>query len=128
MSNPTDRKYTKDHEWLKQEGNSCKVGITHYAQEELGDIVFVDLPAVGAALEAGKSFATVESVKAVSDIYSPITGKVLEINTALQDNPQLLNENPFDQGWIIKIDSSSLEGAELLSPEEYQKHLSEISK
>lgn len=128
MNNPTDRKYTKDHEWLKQVGNSCQVGITHYAQEELGDIVFVDLPAVGLALEAGKSFATVESVKAVSDIYAPISGKVVEINAALQVNPQLLNESPFEQGWIIKIDSSMIDPNALLSPEQYEKHLSEISK
>ncbi len=126
MSVPTDRKYTKDHEWLQTDGNSFKVGITHYAQEELGDIVFVDLPQVGASLESGKSFATVESVKAVSDIYSPVSGKVTEINTALQDNPQLLNESPFEQGWIIKIETTDT--GSLLSPEEYQKHLSEISK
>ncbi len=126
MSVPTDRKYTKDHEWLQTDGNSFKVGITHYAQEELGDIVFVDLPQVGSSLESGKSFATVESVKAVSDIYSPVSGKVTEINTALQDNPQLLNESPFEQGWIIKIETTDT--GSLLSPEEYQKHLSEISK
>ena len=126
MSVPADRKYTKDHEWVQQDGSSYKVDITHYAQEELGDIVFVDLPQVGSSLEAGKSFATVESVKAVSDIYSPVSGKVTEINSALQDNPQLLNESPFEKAWIIKIETSDT--GNLLSPEEYQKHLSEISK
>ena len=128
MSNPTDRKYTKDHEWLKQDGDSYIVGITSYAQEELGDIVFVELPDSGAELVSGASFGTIESVKAVSDIYAPINAKVIESNQALQDEPQLLNTDPFDKGWIVKVEASSLDGAELLEPAEYDKLLSEISK
>ncbi len=128
MSNPTDRKYTKDHEWLKQDGDHYIVGITSYAQEELGDIVFVELPDAGAELSSGASFGTIESVKAVSDIYAPINAKVIESNQALQDEPQLLNTDPFKKGWIVKVEASSLDGAELLEPAEYEKLLSEISK
>ena len=128
MSNPADRKYTKDHEWLKQDGDNYIVGITSYAQEELGDIVFVELPDVGVELSAGSSFGTIESVKAVSDIYAPVNAKVVEANQALQDDPQLLNTDPFEKGWIVKVEAKSLDGAELLEPADYDKLLSEISK
>ena len=104
MNNPGDLKYTKEHEWLRIEGNSATVGISDYAQGELGDIVFIELPAVGVELKQGDSFGTIEAVKAVSDIYSPLTGKVLEINTALEDDPMAINNDPYGDGWILKIE------------------------
>ena len=128
MSNPTDRKYTKDHEWLKEDGDNYIIGITSYAQEELGDIVFVELPEAGSELSSGSSFGTIESVKAVSDIYAPISSVVVESNQALNDEPQLLNTDPFEKGWIVKVKASSLDGAELLEPSEYEDLISEISK
>jgi glycine cleavage system H protein len=128
MSNPSDRYYTKDHEWLKPEGDSFIVGITHYAQEELGDIVFVEVPEVGTQMSKGESFATVESVKAVSDIYAPCDGEVIESNTALQDSPELINSAAFGDGWIVKISSKVEPKTELLSVEDYNKLLEEISK
>ena len=128
MSNPSDRKYTNDHEWLKEEGDSFTIGITDYAQEELGDIVFVELPEVGRTLQKGESFATVESVKAVSDIYAPCDGEVLEVNSALQDSPELLNSDAFNEGWIIKIKSTNTENAELMSVDDYNSLIDEMSK
>jgi len=128
MSNPTDRKYTKDHEWIKQDGDNFIVGITSYAQEELGDIVFVELPDAGTELNSGSSFGTIESVKAVSDIYAPVNAKVIESNQALNDDPQLLNSDPFEAGWIVKIEGANLADAELLEPAQYEELLAEISK
>lgn len=100
---PDDYRYTKEHEWIKVEKGLGTVGITHYAQEKLGDIVFVELPKVDAHLEAMQSLGTVESVKAVSDIYSPVSGSVTEVNTALADNPALVNEDPHGKGWLLKM-------------------------
>src|SRR5690606_27215073 len=95
--------YQDSHEWAKQEGDLVLVGISDYAQDSLGDIVFVEFPAVGRKLKKGEAFGVVESVKAASDIFSPITGEVVEVNKALSDNPELLNEDPFGKGWIIKV-------------------------
>jgi len=96
-------RYTKDHEWIDVQGGTAKIGITDYAQHELGDVVFVELPAAGTKLEKGKSFGSVESVKAVSDIYAPTTGEVIETNTELQNKPETINSDPHGAGWLVKI-------------------------
>ena len=120
MTYPDNLKYTKEHEWVSVEGDTGTVGITFHAQKELGDIVYVDLPKVGAAVEAGKSFGSVESVKAVSDIYSPVTGEVCEVNSAVVDDPGLVNREPFAGGWFFKIKlASPAELDALLSPAQY---------
>jgi len=103
MPYPTDRKYTKEHEWIQVNGNSATIGITDYAQQSLGDIVFVETPKVGAELTAGKTFGTVESVKAVSDLFAPLTGKVVKVNSPLSESPEYVNEDPYDEGWMIQI-------------------------
>lgn len=103
MNIPENLKYTKEHEWLKVEGETGIIGITDYAQGELGDVVFVELPAAGAKLEKGKSFGTIEAVKAVSDLYAPVSGEVLELNRAVQGSPELVNKEPYGQGWMVKI-------------------------
>ena len=101
---PADLKYTKDHEWLKPAGDgTATVGITSYAQDALGDVVFVDLPEAGASFEAGEEFGTVESVKTVSELNMPAAGEVLEVNAALADHPEAVNEDPYGQGWMVKI-------------------------
>lgn len=126
MSVPEDLKYTKSHEWVRLEDDTATVGITDHAQDELGDVVFVELPEVGYSFEAGDSFGTVESVKAVSDLYAPVGGEVVEVNSALDDNPEKINEDPYGEGWIVKLRVSG-EGEGLLSAEEYQKVLEEES-
>jgi glycine cleavage system H protein len=103
MNFPENLKYTKDHEWILVEGNKGTIGITDYAQGELGDVVFIDIDTTLAAISTGKSFGTIEAVKTVSDIYGPCNGKILEINTALTSTPELINSDPYGDGWIIKI-------------------------
>lgn len=103
MNFPEQLKYTKDHEWLLIEGSTGTVGITDFAQSELGDIVFVELPEVGAVLEQGKSFGTIEAVKAVSDLFAPVNGQVLEVNALCNNHPEQINKDPFGEGWLIKI-------------------------
>ena len=125
MSFPNDVKYTKDHEWLRIEGNEAYVGITHFAQSELGDIVFIDVDTEGESLEKEEVFGSVEAVKTVSDLFMPVNGEVLEFNENLEDNPELINSDPYGEGWIIKLsisDSSELE--DLLSSEDYQNLVS----
>jgi len=100
---PEDVRYTREHEWARLEGGVLTVGITSYATDQLGDVVFVELPAVGKALEAGKPFGVVEAVKTVSDLYAPVPGEVVEVNGALADNPAQVNQDPFGEGWMIKI-------------------------
>src|SRR3954447_21427054 len=100
---PSDLRYTKEHEWVRMQGNTATVGITDYAQHELGDVVFVELPKVGVKVTAGKSFGTVESVKAVSEIYSPISGEVTEANSELQNTPEKINSDPHGSAWLIKV-------------------------
>ena len=118
---PADYRYTKEHEWVKPEGSVGVVGITDHAQSELGDIVYVDLPKVGAQIEKGKSLGSVESVKAVSDIYSPVSGEVIEVNEALTSKPEKLNEDPHGEAWLVKIRMSDPgELNALLSAEAYQ--------
>ena len=104
MKFPTDLMYSKEHEWVRQDGRRVVVGITDFAQSQLGDIVFVELPAVGVAITAGKRFSVVESVKAVSDIFAPINGKVVEINEALNDTPEKVNQDPYGDGWIAVVE------------------------
>ena len=122
MSFPKDVKYTKDHEWLRVDGNEAYVGITHFAQSELGDIVFIDVDSEGESLEKEEVFGSVEAVKTVSDLFMPINGEVLEFNENLEDNPELINSDPYGEGWIIKISISDLtELDDLLTSESYQK-------
>jgi glycine cleavage system H protein len=123
MSVPGDLQYTKSHEWVRTEGDTATIGITDHAQDELGDIVFVELPDEGTTLDAGESFGTVESVKAVSDLYTPVGGEIVEVNSALNDAPEKINEDPYGEGWIVKLRTSG--EAELLSAEGYEKVLQE---
>jgi glycine cleavage system H protein len=118
---PKDLKYSEEHEWVQVEGDLATVGITDYAQTELGDIVFVELPNVGDTLIQTEPFGTVEAVKAVSEIFAPISGEVVEVNEALDDTPQLMNQDPYGDGWLLKVrmsDQSELE--HLLTPKDYQ--------
>ena len=124
MSYPDNFKYTKEHEWVSVEGDAGTIGITDHAQHELGDIVFVNLPKVGAQAEKGQSFGSVESVKAVSDIYSPVSGQVTAINDLLSTTPEKLNEDPHGAAWLIKVKLSAPEEIkDLLSAEDYQKYI-----
>ncbi len=125
MSVPQELQYTKSHEWVRVEDDVVTVGITDHAQEELGDVVFVELPEEGDSLEAGDTFGTIESVKAVSDLYAPMGGEVVEVNGALNDSPEQVNEDPYGEGWILKIRTS--EQADLLSAGEYEKVVEEES-
>ncbi|MEN3012631.1 MAG: glycine cleavage system protein GcvH [Dictyoglomus thermophilum] len=123
---PEDRKYSKDHEWAKLEGNIAIIGITYHAQEELGDIVHIDLPEVGKEVKQNEVLAVVESVKSASDVYSPLSGKVIEVNENLKTKPELINEDPYNAGWIVKLElSDPKEYKSLLSAEEYKKLIGE---
>lgn len=122
MNFPADVKYTKDHEWVRVQGSTGTVGITEYAQGELGDVVFVELPAPGKKLGRGESFGTVEAVKAVSDLFSPVSGSVLEANKEIQDSPELVNKDSFGSGWMIKISiDNPVELDALMDAEAYKK-------
>ena len=125
MNIPEDLQYTKSHEWVRIEGDTATIGITDHAQDELGDVVFVELPDEGDTFDAGESFGTVESVKAVSDLYTPVGGEVVEVNSALEDAPENINEDPYGEGWIVKLRTT--DDADLLSPEEYEKVVEEES-
>lgn len=126
MVYPADLKYTKEHEWIKVEGNVGIIGITAFAQDQLGDVVFVELPAVGTEVEAGKQFGTVESVKTVSDLFAPVTGKVVAINDALEGAPELVNQDPYGQAWMIKVElANPAELEQLLDAAGYQAFLKE---
>ncbi len=122
MEFPKDLKYTKDHEWIRVEGGTGVVGITEYAQGELGDVVFVELPAVGAKLQQGKQFGTIEAVKTVSDLFAPVSGEVIEVNEALKDSPEVVNKDPYAGGWMVKVkisNTAELDG--LLDVAKYQE-------
>ena len=125
MSVPQELQYTKSHEWVRVKDDIVTVGITDHAQEELGDVVFVELPEKGDSLSAGDTFGTIESVKAVSDLYAPVGGEVVEVNSALDDSPENVNEDPYGEGWLLRIRTS--EKADLLSAEEYEKVVEEES-
>jgi glycine cleavage system H protein len=121
---PENFRYTKEHEWVLADGDAGTIGITDHAQEELGDIVYVDMPKVGTHVEAGKSLGSVESVKAVSDIYSPVSGEILEINEALADTPEKLNSDPHGDAWLVKIKLSKPEEIQnLMSAADYQSYI-----
>lgn len=106
MSTPKDLRYSEEHEWVKDEGGTYRIGITHFAQSELGDIVFVELPSVGDEVTADEPFGSVESVKTVSELYAPISGKVVEVNEELEDSPELVNESPYEGAWMIVVEAS----------------------
>ena len=122
MNTPAELKYTKDHEWVRIEGNVATIGITDFAQGELGDIVFVDVDTVDDDLNGGEVFGSVEAVKTVSDLYLPVSGKVIEFNEALENEPELVNTDPYGKGWIIKLEiSADADQSELLTAEQYQE-------
>ncbi|MFQ5736351.1 MAG: glycine cleavage system protein GcvH [Thermodesulfobacteriota bacterium] len=126
MEFPKDLKYTKEHEWVKVEGNTVTVGITDYAQDSLGDVVYVELPQEGGSVTKNEPFGVVESVKAVSDLYSPVSGNVTEVNDAIIDSPEAINDDPYGDAWMIKVEISSTDDLEdLLDEEEYQGFIEE---
>ncbi|MER1986911.1 MAG: glycine cleavage system protein GcvH [Solibacillus sp.] len=122
MSTPKDLRYTKEHEWVKIEDGKVRIGITHFAQNELGDIVFVELPEVGDAVTIDQPFGSVESVKTVSELYAPVTGTVVEVNEALSDSPELVNESAYEQAWMIVVELSDAAQVDaLLTAEQYDE-------
>lgn len=126
MGHPADVRYTPEHEWARREGDQITVGITSYASEQLGDVVFVELPAVGKKLDAMKPFGVVEAVKTVSDLFAPMAGEVVAVNASLADNPALVNQSPYGEGWMIKIraeDPAALD--KLMSNQDYERYLEE---
>ncbi|MDT0004453.1 glycine cleavage system protein GcvH [Listeria cossartiae subsp. cayugensis] len=124
MSLPKDLLYTEEHEWVKADGGSYVIGITDFAQDQLGDIVFVELPEVGDTVTKGDSIGSIESVKTVSDFYAPVTGKVVAVNETLEDEPELINSNPYDTGWILKLEEvEEADVTALLSSDAYEKVL-----
>ncbi|MDH4226797.1 MAG: glycine cleavage system protein GcvH [Deltaproteobacteria bacterium] len=126
MDFPKDLKYTKEHEWVREEGDVVVIGITDYAQDSLGDVVFVELPEEGASLTASEPFGVVESVKAVSDLYSPINGTVLEVNDAIVDSPETINDDPYGEAWMLKVEpADKSELKDLLSADEYKAYVEE---
>ena len=121
METKENLSYTKDHEWIKIDGNTALVGITDFAQSELGDIVFIEVETIGEDLNKNEVFGTIEAVKTVSDLFIPVSGKVLEFNSALEDNPELVNESPYEEGWIVKMEISNLdEISDLLDSKAYK--------
>ena len=122
---PEDLSYTKDHEWVRASGDRATVGITDHAQQQLGDVVYVELPDVGASYEAGAAFGAVESVKAASDLYLPVAGEIIAVNEPLINSPELLNSDPYGSGWLVKIKVAEGVGA-LMSAEAYEKFVDEI--
>lgn len=120
---PSDRAYTKEHEWVLTEGDEVTVGITDYASEELGDIVYLDLPEEGSTVTAGESMGSIETVKAVEEIYAPVSGEVIAVNAALADQPELVNASPFEDGWMVKIRTEG-ETVETMSVDEYDRMVS----
>ncbi len=128
MDFPTDLKYTREHEWVRLEGETATVGITEHAQDSLGDVVYVELPEEGAEVTKGEAFGVVESVKAVSDLYAPLSGNVFEANDAVVDSPEIINEDPYGEGWMIKVEGSNPGDLDdLLSADEYEKFVEEES-
>ena len=125
MNVPEELKYTSDHEWVKVEGDLVTIGITDYAQGELGDVVFVELPETGTEISRGESFGTIEAVKAVADLFSPVSGEIVELNEALEDTPETVNQDPYDAGWMVKVKlSNSSELDELMDAATYEQQIS----
>lgn len=129
MDIPANRRYTTDHEWAMEKDGVVYIGITEYAQQELGDVVFVELPTVGGKVTKGNSFSSVESVKAVSEVYAPLSGEVSKVNSELESSPDLINSSPYENGWLVAISGvSSTELSSLMDSNAYAAHLSGISK
>ena len=128
MNTPDNLKYSEDHEWVRIDGEEAVIGISDFAQHELTDIVFVELPEIGKTVEKGGPLAVVESVKAVSDVYSPVSGEVIAVNSALEDKPELVNNSPYDDGWMVRLKMSNpAELDSLMSAEQYEKFIREKS-
>lgn len=126
MSTPKELLYSEEHEWVKEEDGKYRIGITHFAQSELGDIVFVELPQVGDQLKSDEPFGSVESVKTVSELYAPLTGKVVEVNEELEDSPELVNESPYEGAWMVVVEiEDKAELDELMSAEKYEEMIAE---
>lgn len=126
MNTPKELRYSEEHEWVKEEGEKVRIGITHFAQSELGDIVFVELPEVGDEVTADEPFGSVESVKTVSELYAPLSGKVVEVNEELSDSPEFVNDSPYEKAWMIVIEPSNpSEMDDLMSAEDYEKMTNE---
>lgn len=126
MSLPKELRYSEEHEWVKVEGDKVRIGITDFAQSELGDIVFVELPEVGEEIEVDEPFGSVESVKTVSELYAPLSGKIVEINEDLEDSPEFVNESPYEKAWMIVIEPTDMSQLDaLMTAEEYQKMIDE---
>ncbi|MDC3412335.1 glycine cleavage system protein GcvH [Aquibacillus sp. 3ASR75-11] len=126
MSLPKDLRYTEEHEWVKLEDSKVRIGITEFAQSELGDIVFVELPQEGDEIEADEPFGSVESVKTVSELYAPISGKVIQVNEELEDSPEFVNESPFEKAWMIVVEPANLSDVdELMTAEQYEQLINE---
>ena len=118
---PEDLVYTSEHEWMRIDGNKAEIGITNHAQNELGDIVYVELPIIDDEIDSGEEFGTIESVKAVSPLYMPVSGRIIEVNSELQEHPELVNEDCYDEGWLVRIEITNAEDTdELLDPEAYK--------
>ena len=129
MTNPEGLKYTREHEWIKVEGDKGRVGITHYAQDQLGDVVFVELPKKGRQLRQMEAFGVVESVKAVSDLYCPVSGEVVEVNSALEQKPELINQDPYGQGWMIVVKVRNAKELDaLMTAQQYTTYLERGAK
>lgn len=123
---PKDLKYDREHEWVKVDGDVAIMGISHFAQDQLGEVVYVDLPSVGDSVNAGESFGEIESVKSVSELFSPVTGEVVEVNDALGDAPETVNEDPYGEGWMIKVSmADTAELDELMGADEYEAFIAE---
>jgi len=126
MSIPKELRYSEEHEWVKVEGNKYYIGITHFAQSELGDIVFVELPEVGDEIAVNEPFGSVESVKTVSELYAPISGKVIEVNSDLDENPEFVNESPYEKAWMVVVEATNAsELDELMSAEKYEEMINQ---
>ncbi|KAF0817294.1 MULTISPECIES: glycine cleavage system protein GcvH [unclassified Cytobacillus] len=126
MSTPKELRYSEEHEWVKTEDGKVRIGITHFAQSELGDIVFVELPEVGDELSANEPFGSVESVKTVSELYAPLSGKVVEVNEDLNDNPEFVNESPYEKAWMVVVEPTDLSEVEsLMTAEQYEEMTNE---
>lgn len=126
MNTPKELRYSEEHEWVRVEGDKVRIGITDFAQSELGDIVFVELPEVGTEITANEPFGSVESVKTVSELYAPISGKVVEVNEALNDNPEYVNESPYEKAWMIVVEPSDMSEIDnLLTAEQYEAMVKE---
>ena len=125
MNFPVELKYTKDHEWVKIDGDIATIGVTDFAQKELGDIVYVEVETLGETLEAGEVFGTVEAVKTVSDLFMPVTGEILELNGELESSPELVNDSPYTEGWMVKVKLTGPPPADLLDADSYKELIGE---